>query len=53
MRAFKNVGGEKNLLMSILGGKNPGRVKWGYKVANAAKTLGVGFDNEGNMVKAD
>ena len=51
MRAFKNLGNRKNLLMSVLGGANPSRVKWARKVATAAKARGVGFDAKGNMVK--
>jgi len=52
MRAFRNLGDRPNLLLSILGGGNPGRVKWAAKVAEAAKAEGVGFDAAGDIVVA-
>lgn len=53
MRAFKNLGERENILLSVLGGKNPSRVKWANKVAREAQERGVGFDAAGNMVMAD
>jgi quercetin dioxygenase-like cupin family protein len=50
MRAFKNLGDRPHCLLSILGGQNPGRVKWARKVAEQAKAQGIGFDDQGNAV---
>jgi mannose-6-phosphate isomerase-like protein (cupin superfamily) len=51
MRGFTNLDGERGLLMSILGGKTPGRVKWDRSVAQAAQAIGVGFDDQGNATR--
>lgn len=50
-RAFRNIGDRDHLLLSILGGKHPGRVKWAAIVAERAKALGVGFDAGGRVVQ--
>ena len=49
-RSFKSLDGQ-GLLISILGGKKPGRVKWHEGVAQRAKSLGVGFDEHGGAVQ--
>ena len=46
-RAFRSLDGESGLLISILGGKKPGAVKWHPRVAEQAQAVGVGFDAEG------
>lgn len=46
-RAFRSLDGEQGLLISILGGKHPGRVKWHETVATAARARGMGFDENG------
>jgi uncharacterized RmlC-like cupin family protein len=53
MRAFRNLGDRDHTLLSILGGGNPGHVKWARKLAEAARARGVGFDDAGNAVKFD
>ena len=53
MRSFRNLGDRDHTLLSILGGKQPGHVKWARKLAEAAKARGVGFDDAGNVVKTD
>ena len=50
-RAFRSLDGEAGLLISILGGKLPERVKWHASVAQRAQAIGVGFDANGNAMK--
>jgi mannose-6-phosphate isomerase-like protein (cupin superfamily) len=52
-RSFKNLGDRDHLLLSILGGKHPGRVKWAPRVAAAAQQRGVGFDDAGLATKLE
>ena len=57
-RAFRSVDGDDlaqggGLLISILGGKVPERVKWDASVAKRAQLVGAGFDAAGNAVKFD
>lgn len=49
-RSFKSLDGE-GMLISILGSKFPGRVKWHADVAERAKAAGVGFDEHGLAVQ--
>ena len=51
MRGFKSLDGEQGLLLSILGGKHPNRVKWHPSVAAAAKAANIGFDDQGNALR--
>lgn len=46
-RSFKSLDGESGMLISILGGKKPGRVMWHQSVAAKAVDNGVGFDDAG------
>ena len=50
-RAFRSLDGEDpasgGMLVSILGGKTPGRVKWDARLADKAKALGAGFGPDG------
>ena len=52
-RAFRSLDGEQGLLISILGGKHPGRVKWHETVARAARARGMGFDEHGMAHQVD
>jgi hypothetical protein len=52
-RAFRSLDGDQGLLISILGGKVPERVKWDASLAARARALGAGFDAAGNAVKFD
>jgi mannose-6-phosphate isomerase-like protein (cupin superfamily) len=52
-RGFRNLGDRDHVLLSILGGKHPGRVKWAERVAEQAKARGVGFDERGMAAKFD
>jgi mannose-6-phosphate isomerase-like protein (cupin superfamily) len=46
-RSFKSLDGDSGMLISILGGKKPGRVMWHQSVADQAIEIGVGFDDAG------
>lgn len=50
-RAFRSLDGDDQatggMLVSILGGKTPGRVKWDAAVAEQAKAVGAGFGPDG------
>ena len=50
LRGFRHASPGTGLLLSILGGKTPGRVNWAGSVAERAKAAGVGFDDAGNAV---
>ena len=50
MRSFQCLDEGKHRMLSILGGHDPGRVKWARSVAEAGRARGVGFDDEGNAV---
>ena len=50
-RSFRSVDGEQGLLISILGGKVPDRVKWDLSLEAKARAAGAGFDENGNAVK--
>ncbi len=50
MRSFQSLDEGTHRLLSILGGHDPGRVKWARSVAEAGRARGVGFDDSGNAV---
>jgi mannose-6-phosphate isomerase-like protein (cupin superfamily) len=57
-RSFRSLDGDDlagggGLMISILGGKVPERVKWDQSVALKASALGAAFDDAGNAVKFD
>lgn len=56
-RAFRSLDGDDpatgGMLVSILGGKTPGRVKWDAALAEKAKAVGAGFDAQGMAAKAE
>lgn len=52
-RSFRSLDGENGMLISVLGGKHPDRVKWDRSVEEKAKAVGAGFDDAGNAVKFD
>ena len=47
MRGFKNVGRKESTLLAILGGKDPGTLKWSPDVLKRAKANGYGLDAKG------
>jgi len=56
-RAFRSLDGDDpvsgGLLVSILGGKTPGRVMWHDSVAEQAKAVGAGFGPDGMAARAE
>jgi mannose-6-phosphate isomerase-like protein (cupin superfamily) len=57
-RAFRSLDGDDlanggGLLISVLGGKVPDRVKWDESLRRRAAAVGAGFDATGNAVKFD
>lgn len=50
-RAFRSLDGDDpvtgGMLVSVLGGRHPGRVMWDPSVADKAKALGAGFGPDG------
>lgn len=54
-RAFRSLDGDDprtgGLLISVLGGKTPGRVKWDAALARKAQAAGAGFDGSGMAVR--
>ena len=52
-RSFRSLDGEAGMLISILGGKVPDRVKWDASLEQKARAIGAGFDDNGNAVKFD
>lgn len=56
-RAFRSLDGDDpvtgGLLVSVLGGKTPGRVKWDVSLAEKAKAVGAGFGSDGMAAQAD
>ena len=51
MRSFACIAPGRHRMLSILGGHDPGRVKWAHTVAEAGRAGGVGFDDAGNAVR--
>ncbi len=51
MRGFRNAGNDGALLMSILGGTDPGRVTWAPQVLEAALKSPLRLDAKGNVVR--
>ncbi len=56
-RAFRSLDGDDpvtgGLMISVLGGKTPGRVKWDVSLADKAKKVNAGFGADGMAVKAE
>ncbi len=56
-RAFRSLDGDDpvtgGLMVSILGGKTPGRVKWDVSLADKAKAVHAGFGTDGMALKAE
>jgi mannose-6-phosphate isomerase-like protein (cupin superfamily) len=51
MRAVKNAGTESGVILTILGGTDPGRVTWSKSINEKAKALGLVVDDDGNLVR--
>ncbi len=52
-RSFRSLDGDAGMLISILGGKVPDRVKRHSGLEQRARAIGAGFDDDGNAVKFD
>ncbi len=57
-RAFRSLDGDDlanggGLLISVLGGKVPERVKWDASLEKKARAVGAGFNADGSAVKFD
>lgn len=56
-RAFRSLDGDDaatgGLLISVLGGKTPGKVKWDASLAGKAQAVNAGFDATGMAVQAE
>ena len=56
-RAFRSLDGDDpvqgGLMVSILGGKTPGRVKWDASLAGKAKAVSAGFGPDGMAMQVD
>ncbi|MBL8386041.1 MAG: cupin domain-containing protein [Burkholderiales bacterium] len=54
-RSFRSLDGDDpetgGMLVSILGGRRPGPVKWDATVAEKAKAVGAGFDADGSATR--
>ena len=53
MRGFRNDSSEEAVLLSILGGTDPGKVTWSDAVLEAVKGRGYDLDENGNIVQVD
>lgn len=55
-RAFRSLDGDDQvtggMLVSVLGGKTPGRVMWDAALAEKAKAVGAGFNPDGTAAQA-
>ena len=57
-RSFRSLDGDDlasggGMMISVLGGKVPDRVKWDVSLELKARAVGAGFDADGNAVKFD
>jgi len=50
MRGFRNDSREEALLLSILGGTDPGKVDWAESILQRVRTKGYELDERGNIV---
>jgi len=49
MRGFRNVGDEEAYLLTIMEGRDAGRVTWSPEILDQAKEEGVALDQKGNL----
>lgn len=52
MRAVQNAGTEPGVILTILGGTDPGRVRWSTQINEKAKSLGLFVNAQGELVRA-
>ena len=52
-RHYTNIGNVEGLLLTVLGGRDSGKVTWAKKVLDEAREHGVALDERGEIVAAD
>lgn len=52
-RHYTNIGNVEGLLLTVLGGRDSGKVTWANKVLDEARAHGVALDERGEIVAAD
>ena len=50
MRGFRNDSKEEAMLLSILGGTDPGKVEWAESIMGQVRTKGFDLDEAGNII---
>jgi mannose-6-phosphate isomerase-like protein (cupin superfamily) len=51
-RHYTNIGNTEGLLLTVLGGRDSGKVTWAKKVLDEARERGVSLDEKGEIVQA-
>jgi mannose-6-phosphate isomerase-like protein (cupin superfamily) len=51
-RQYTNIGNTEGLLLTVLGGRDSGKVTWAKKVLDEARSHGVSLDEKGEIVQA-
>jgi uncharacterized RmlC-like cupin family protein len=49
-RHYTNIGNTEGLLLTVLGGRDSGKVTWAKKVLDEARSRGVALDDSGEIV---
>jgi hypothetical protein len=52
-RHYTNIGNVEGLLLTVLGGRDSGKVTWAKKVLDEAREHGVALDERGEVVAVD
>jgi uncharacterized RmlC-like cupin family protein len=50
-RHYTNIGNTEGLLLTVLGGRDSGKVTWAKKVLDEARQQGIELDDNGEIVK--
>ena len=51
MRSVKNAGTEPGYIIAVLGGTDPGQVRWSKSINEKAKALGLVVNDDGDLVR--
>jgi len=51
MRSVKNAGTEPGYIIAVLGGTDPGQVRWSKHINEKAKALGLVVNDDGDLVR--
>ena len=49
-RGFRNAGDETALMLAVVGGTDPGKVRWPDETIDEARRHGIGLDDNGDLV---